>query len=125
MANLNAVQLKIARAPLDVEVFLSGPTGCGKTTTGVERMKYLLKQGIRADSLLVMTPQRTLQEPYLATLHGPEAAPGGEVTLLTVGGLSRRVVDLFWPLAADAAGFAHPDQPPVFLNLETAQYYMA
>jgi hypothetical protein len=47
------------------------------------------------------------------------------VTLLTVGGLSRRVVDLFWPLAAEAAGFAHPDQPPVFLNLETAQYYMA
>jgi hypothetical protein len=34
-------------------------------------------------------------------------------------------VDLFWPLAAEAAGFAHPDRPPVFLNLETAQYYMA
>jgi hypothetical protein len=42
-----------------------------------------------------------------------------------VGGLARRMVDLFWPLAADAAGFAHPNQPPVFLTLETAQYYMA
>lgn len=125
MAKPNAVQRKIAHTPPDSKVFLSGPTGCGKTTTGVERMKYLLKQGIRADSLLILTPQRTLQEPYLASLHGPEAAPGGEVTLLTVGGLSRRVVDLFWPLAADAAGFAHPDQQPVFLNLETAQYYMA
>jgi len=125
MAKPNAVQRKIAHTPPDSKVFLSGPTGCGKTTTGVERMKYLLKQGIRADSLLILTPQRTLQEPYLASLHGPEAAPGGEVTLLTVGGLSRRVVDLFWPLAADAARFAHPDQQPVFLNLETAQYYMA
>ena len=35
------------------------------------------------------------------------------------------MVDLFWPLAAEAAGFAQPDQPPVFLTLETAQYYMA
>ncbi|MGD8403473.1 MAG: hypothetical protein PVJ21_07420 [Anaerolineales bacterium] len=125
MAKPNADQQKISRAPLDKKVFLSGPTGCGKTTVGVERMKYLLGQGIRADSLLILTPQRTLQEPYLASLHGPETAPGGEVTLATVGGLARRIVDLFWPLAADVAGFAHPDQPPVFLTLETAQYYMA
>ncbi|MBE3037586.1 MAG: hypothetical protein IMZ62_02060 [Chloroflexi bacterium] len=47
------------------------------------------------------------------------------MTLATVGGLARRMVDLFWPLAAETAGFAHPDQPPVFLTLETAQYYMA
>jgi hypothetical protein len=125
MAQPNAAQRKIARAPLDAKVFLFSPTGCGKTTAGVERMKYLLKSGIRADSLLILTPQRTLQEPYLASLHSPETAPGGEVTLATVGGLARRIVDLFWPLAADAAGFAHPDQPPVFLTLETAQYYMA
>ena len=86
---------------------------------------HLLEQGVRADSLLILTPQRTLQEPYLAALRGPGTAPGGEVTLATVGGLARRMVDLFWPLAADVAGFAHPDQPPVFLTLETAQYYMA
>ncbi len=35
------------------------------------------------------------------------------------------MVDLFWPLAAEAAGFARPDEPPTFLTLETAQYYMA
>ena len=46
--------------------------------------------------------------------------------LLTLGGgLARRICDLFWPIAAEAAGFAHPDQPPVFLSLETSQYYMA
>jgi hypothetical protein len=33
--------------------------------------------------------------------------------------------DLFWPLVAEAAGFAHPDRPPVFLTIETAQYHMA
>ena len=47
------------------------------------------------------------------------------MTLATIGGLARRMVDLFWPLVAGPAGFAHPDQPPVFLTLETAQYYMA
>ncbi len=107
MAKPNAVQRKIARAPLDAKIFLSGPAGCGKTNVGVGRMEYLLRQDVRADSLLILTPQRTLQEPYLASLHGPETAPGGEVTLATVGGLARRTVDLFWPLAAEAAGFAH------------------
>ena len=125
MAKPNSAQRKIARSSLNSKTFLSGPTGCGKTTVGVERMEYLLKQGVRADSILILTPQRTLQEPYLASLHEPEAAPGGEVTLATVGGLARRMVDLFWPLAADAVGFAHPDKAPVFLTLETAQYYMA
>jgi len=125
MAKPNAVQRKIARSSLDTKIFLSGPTGCGKTTVGVERMEYLLKQGVRADSILILTPQRTLQEPYLASLRGPETAPGSEVTLATVGGLARRIVDLFWPLAAEAAAFAHPDKAPVFLTLETAQYYMA
>ena len=47
------------------------------------------------------------------------------MTPATVGGLARRMVDLFWPLAADKAGFTHPDRPPIFLTLETAQYYMA
>ena len=55
----------------------------------------------------------------------PSLGPGGQATLATIGGLARRMVDLFWPLVADTAGFAHPDQPPVFLTLETAQYYMA
>ena len=125
MANPNAQQQKIAQVSFDEKTFLSGPAGCGKTTVGVARMEYLLKQGVRADSILILTPQRTLQEPYLASFRAPETAPGGEVTFATVGGLARRMVDLFWPLAAEAAGFAHPDQSPVFLTLETAQYYMA
>ncbi|MBA4380100.1 MAG: hypothetical protein C0393_05370, partial [Anaerolinea sp.] len=106
-------------------LFLSGPAGCGKTSVGVERMVHLLGGGIPADALLVLAPQRTLAAPYVDALRQPSLAAGGQVSVLTVGGLARRMVDLFWPLAAEAAGFAHPDRPPVFLTLETAQYYMA
>ena len=122
---LTLVQSDIITAPLDARIFLSGPAGCGKTTVGVERMRHLLEQGVYGESILILTPQRTLQEPYQEVLRSPEIGAGGQVTLATVGGLARRMVDLFWPLAAEAAGFANPDQPPIFLTLETAQYYMA
>jgi hypothetical protein len=92
----------------------------------VERIRYLLALGVPGDSILMLAPQRSLQEPYLDLLYSPERIAGGEVTATTLGGgLARRVCDLFWPIAAEAGGFAHPDQPPVFLTLETSQYYMA
>ena len=118
-------QLSVIEAPAASRLFLRGPAGTGKTTVGVERMRVLLNAGIPAGQMLILTPQRTLQDPYLNIIHSPEMAPGGEVTPATVGGLARRMVDLFWPLAAEMAGFAHPENPPVFLTLETAQYYMA
>jgi len=91
----------------------------------VECLRLFLATDLAADSILILTPQRTLQSPYETALNAPGIGPGGQTTLATVGGLARRMVDLFWPLAAETAGFAHPDQPPVFLTLETAQYYMA
>jgi superfamily I DNA/RNA helicase len=123
--NLTEEQHQIAKAAADSKTFLSGPAGCGKTTAGVERLRLLLESGVPADSILILTPQRTLQAPYEAALNAPGIGPGGQTTLATVGGLARRMVDLFWPLAAEAIGFKQPDQPPVFLTLETAQYYMA
>jgi len=125
MTSFKLPQRQIIESPLDSKLFVSGPAGTGKTTAGVERMRYLLEQGVPGESILMLTPQRTLQEPYLDLLYSPERSAGGEVTPATVGGLARRMVDLFWPIAAEAAGFANPDQPPVFLTLETAQYYMA
>jgi hypothetical protein len=125
MSDFNLLQHQIIESPLDLKLFVSGPAGTGKTSAGVERMRYLLSQGVPGESILMLTPQRTLQEPYLDLLYSPERSAGGEVTPATIGGLARRMVDLFWPLAAEAAGFANPDQPPVFLTLETAQYYMA
>ncbi len=125
MPEMNAGQKRVAQFPLDRKVFLFGYSGTGKTTAGVERLNYLLRTGVPANEILVLTPQRTLQDPYLSIIHSVERPAGGEVTTATIGGLARRMCDLFWPLAAGQAGFAFPDQPPIFLTLETAQYYMA
>jgi hypothetical protein len=122
---INQEQREIVEAASGKKTFLSGPAGCGKTTVGVEFLHFLLEAGLPAASILILTPQRTLQTPFETILNDPGIVSGGQPTLATVGGLARRMVDLFWPLAAEAGGFAHPDQPPVFLTLETAQYYMA
>ncbi len=106
-------------------LFLEGRAGVGKTTVATARLCHLLAEGVPGDDILVLAPQRTLLTPYLRALRSPVLPPGGTVDTLTVGGLARRMVDLFWPLIAEGAGFAHPERPPVFLTLETAQYYMA
>lgn len=125
MTALTLLQRQIVDSPLNSRLFVSGPAGAGKTTAGVERLTFLLAQGVPGDSILMLTPQRTLQEPYIEVMQSPETIAGGAVTPATLGGLARRMCDLFWPIAAEQAGFASPDQPPIFLTLETAQYYMA
>ena len=104
---------------------MDGPAGAGKTTVGFHRLRHLLDSGVWARSILVVTPQRTLATPYQTAIRQPDSDNKGQVTISTVGGLARRMVDLFWPMVAQEAGFAHPNQPPTFLTLETAQYYMA
>ena len=84
-----------------------------------------MSQGVPGSSILLLVPQRTLATPYLQALNTPGVVAGGVVTTLTVGGLAQRMVELFWPVVAEAAGFANPQLPPLFLTLETAQYYMA
>jgi len=123
--SLTPEQIAVIEAPPTAKILLRGPAGSGKSTVGVERLKHLLASGASGDTILVLTPQRTLQEPYFNIIRSPETLAGGEVTPATVGGLARRLCDLFWPLAVERAGFGRPDQPPVFLTLETAQYYMA
>jgi superfamily I DNA/RNA helicase len=123
--SLSLIQRHVIESSLDSRIFVSGRAGTGKTTAGVERIRSLLAQGIPAGDILMLTPQRTMQEPYLDLLYSPERNAGGEVTSATIGGLAKRMCDLFWPLAAEAAGFKNPARPPVFLTLETAQYYMA
>ena len=118
-------QIELIERPLQSRIFLEGLAGSGKTTTGIGRMLALLNHGVPASSLLLLVPQRTLAATYLDALRAAGLEPGGQVSVLTVGGLARRMVDLFWPLVAEEAGFARPDQPPAFLTLETAQYYMA
>lgn len=122
---ISSAQLNIISKPLDMRVFLEGPAGCGKTTTGVERMLELMARGVGGESILLLLPQRTLAEPYYNALLHPGVINGGMVSILTVGGLAQRMIDLFWPLVSQQAGFAKPDELPVFLTMETAQYYMA
>ena len=122
---LTARQSALADLPLERRVFLEGPAGSGKTSAAVGRLQRLLASGVSGRNVLVIVPQRTLAGPFEAALAGPEPVAGGEVTVVTFGGLAQRMVDLFWPLAGEAACFAAPDLAPTFLTLETAQYYMA
>ena len=125
VVNLSDSQLALIQAPVECKIFLDGPAGAGKTTAGVGRLLHLLDSGVPARSILTLAPQRTLAAPYTDALRRPTVRAGGQVTVFTVGGLAQRMVDLFWPLIAEEAGFARPDRPPTFLTLETAQYYMA
>jgi len=122
---LNVGQKSLIQSKLDERVFLHGPAGCGKTTVGVQRLLYLIDNGVDAGSILVMTPQRTLATPYNRLLQSIDLPAGSQTSIYTFGGLAQRMVELFWPLVAGQAGFANPAKPPVFLTLETAQYYMA
>ena len=123
--SLTDEQIALVEAPIQTKIFLEGPAGAGKTTTGVERLLHLMASGVPGDSILLILPQRTLAHPYYQALRYPGVVAGGVVTILTVGGLAQRMVELFWPLVAEQAGFADPNQPPIFLTLETAQYFMA
>ncbi len=118
-------QSALLSRPLDRRVFLEGVAGTGKTTAAVARLLRMLREGVAAESILVIVPQRTVAAPYAEMLRKPTTPAGGEVTVLTAGGLAQRMVELYWPLVAAQAGFARPDRPPIFLTLETAQYYMA
>jgi hypothetical protein len=106
-------------------LFLEGPAGSGKTTVGVARLVALLEDGVPGGEILVLLPQRTLGTPYQEALQALIGMKGSLPSIITLGGLARRMADLYWPVVAGAAGFASPHEPPVFLTLETAQYFMA
>ena len=122
---LSDKQRVLVDQPLESKLFLEGPAGTGKTTAAVERVLHMIDSGVPAGEILILVPQRTLATPYYEALRQPTAKPGLQVTVSTVGGLAQRMVDLLWPLVVEEAGFGMPDHPPVFLTLETAQYYMA
>lgn len=106
------------------KIFLAGPAGSGKTTLAVDRLRALINSGLNGGSILVLAPQRSLLKTYQQLLRRADLPAGEQIDALTIGGLARRSIDLLWPLIANAAKFERPDQPPTFLTLETAQYYM-
>lgn len=103
-----------------MKTFISGAAGTGKTTRGVAHLRQLIEQG--EESILVFVPQRTLAQPYYDLLNDPSLPSSDQVNVVTLGGLARRMVDLFWVLVD--YGFKQPEKRPIFLTLETSQYYM-
>ena len=125
MYSLTPNQLAVVERPLTSHIFLHGPAGTGKSTAGTERLKHLLAAGISGESILVLTSYRILQDLYLDAVETSDSPSGGVPVSATMSALAWRTTNQFWPVAARAAGFAHSENPPVFLNVENAQYYMA
>lgn len=105
-------------------IFAYGLAGTGKTTAARSRLLSLLSAGVPAEQILVLLPQRTLAAPYHQVLRLPSLPPGGQATVVTMGGLAQRMTSLFWPLVSQSAGFKQPNKPPTYLTLETAQYFL-
>lgn len=106
--------------PFPNSVFLEGPAKSGKSSSAVEFIVENFANSL--DEILVLVPQRTMATPYYDLL---DKHPALNLNIMTIGGLSRRMVELYWPMIAEDAGFKYPNRPPTFLSLETAQYFMA
>jgi hypothetical protein len=122
---LSESQEEIIHIDTTSKVFVEGPAGSGKTTIAVLRLEKLIESGIRGENFLVLVPQRTLAAPYYNLQQNPAFVRNGLLTITTMYGLARNLIQLFWPAISEEAGFTHPDRLPIFLNLETAQYFMA
>ncbi len=117
-------QQAVAKENLDTTVFLEGVAGTGKTTAAIERVKQLLRDGVAADSILILAPQAALAMPYKDALRRSRVENGANVRTATLGGLAFQIIDLFWPIIAQEVGVGHPEDRPHFLSLELVQYYM-
>lgn len=122
---LTTQQSQVLKICESKKVFLSGSAGTGKTTVGLHWITKLVQAGESAGSILVLAPQRSLAKRYYELVSNPEFPSGGSPTIVTFGGLAQRTVDLFWPEISREAGFSNPARPPIFLTLETAQYFLA
>ncbi len=123
--HLTEEQLTIAEFPDQGSLFISGPAGSGKTTASVERLVRLSGKVEDPDSILILVPQRSLASPYLHATRLQTFQSPSPHAILTLGGLAQRGISLFWPIIAQEAGFKHYKKPPIFLTLETAQYYLS
>jgi len=124
LIKLSSEQQTIIKNPVKSKIFLEGPAGSGKTTVAVNRIIHLLSEGVRGDSILIVVPQNTLASPY-HVIKNPELTGGAVINIQTISGLARKMIEIYWPLIAQKAGFSGTEKEPKFLSLETAQYYMA
>jgi len=124
ISQLSQEQHQLLDLPIRSKVFLSGVAGSGKTTCALARLEQLLKT-FPGHQVLVTLPQRSLGECYTKFLGSRLDFNGSMPSILTLGGIARKMIRLFWPIIADEHGFTHAKEPPYFLSLETSQYIMA
>lgn len=123
--SLTPEQQALLEYPISSKIFLQGMAGTGKTTAAAHRLRKFIRSGIPAHEILIFVPQRTLAKPFQDILQEEEGYATSLVTIMTIGSLARRMVDLFYPVISPQIGVANPNLPPQFLTLETSQYYMA
>jgi hypothetical protein len=105
------------------KVFLEGMAGSGKTTYAVQHLLAWLAQGVDPSRVLIIVPQAPMARPYQLALHNA-AYSGGAPIITTFAGFARQAVGAYWTEIAGLLG-ADPSREPIFLNIETAQYFMA
>ena len=125
LSQLTAEQKSIVESVPHGVKFVHGEVGTGKTTVGVRRMLRLLtKDKAYAHEILVVVPQSPLGRVYQDALQSESLKAGGRVTVATWGSITQNIVELFFPLIVDQAGFLQRDKRPIFLSLETSLYFM-
>ncbi len=122
--SLNELQQKVINSAKNKKIFLEGPFGTGKTTSAIYRIQNIVSNGVDPANILILVPQRTLAYPYQSALDRSLLPPGCQPKITTLAGLGQEIANVFWSLIASDAGFKKNDQPPHFLSIESAQYYM-
>jgi hypothetical protein len=118
-------QEEILSLPEPEKIYLYGNASSGKTTAAVLRLQQWLNQGVPASSILILGPQRSNGKPYQVGAQQVGVNPAG-LTTITMGGIARRMCQLFWPMVREGyPAFANKEKPPSFLTLETAQYFLS
>jgi hypothetical protein len=104
---------------------LVGRAGTGKTTRAFAILEAWLRQGVPSSQVLVLVANARLGAVYrqhLALLDLPNAL---NVTISTVAGLAQKEVAFYWPWLAPQVVPNWDGRPPVFLDIETAQYILS
>lgn len=105
--------------------FIEGPAGAGKTSLAITQVMDWLRAGVPANQILILVPQRTLGIPYFKALNDSEVSNAASVQIATLGGLARQALSQYWGRVASHIVPNWDGREPVFLTIETAQYYMA
>ncbi len=119
-------QQAVLDTEINTHVFLEGPFKSGKTTVGVARLMSAAAQSDPTHQILVLTPQRSLANPYRNGIRNPNFPPGVLPTLSTLAGLSRQFIRLYWPHNGEKyAAFADPDMLPTSSEHGTRPIFLA